>query len=323
MLHRPRRLRLSTGLRSMTRETRLARENLISPVFVTDLVKTGRQEIASMPGIFKWSLAELPKEIEATAKLGIPAVLLFGIPEHKDPIGLHNFSPEGVVQRAVRLIRKNFPDLIVITDVCLCEYTDHGHCGLVDSSNGKVLNDETLEVLKKVSVSHAEAGAHLVAPSGMMDGAVSAIRGALDQTGFTDTGILSYSAKYASSFYGPFREAAEGAPKFGDRKTHQMDPGNVRESIREMKLDIEEGADLLMVKPALAYLDVIRQAREHFPETPLAAYNVSGEYAMVKAAAGKGWIDERAAVLEILTSIKRAGADLIISYHAKEAAGWI
>lgn len=323
MLLRPRRLRLTAGLRSMVRETRLARENFISPVFVTDLEKTGRVNIPSMPGVFKWSLAELPKEIEATAKLGIPAVLLFGIPAHKDPVGMDNFSEDGVIQKAVRLIRKNFPDLVVITDVCLCEYTDHGHCGLVDANGGKILNDETLEILKKVAVSHAEAGAHLVAPSGMMDGAVAAIRGALDASGFSNTGILSYSAKYASAFYGPFRDAAEGAPKFGDRKTHQMDPGNGREAIREMKIDIQEGADILMVKPALAYLDVIREARERFPETPLAAYNVSGEYAMVKAAAGKGWIDERAAVLEVLMSIKRAGADLIISYHAKEASGWL
>ncbi|MBL8991894.1 MAG: porphobilinogen synthase [Spirochaetia bacterium] len=323
MLHRPRRLRLNAGLRSMVRETRLAKENLISPSFVTALEKTGRQEIASMPGIFKWSLADLPKEIEATAKLGIPAVLLFGIPAHKDPVGKENFSPEGVIQKAVRLIRKNFPDLVVITDVCLCEYTDHGHCGILQGPDHDIRNDETLEILKKVSVSHAEAGAHMVAPSGMMDGAVAAIRTALDQQGFIHTGILSYSAKYASAFYGPFREAAEGAPKSGDRKTHQMDPGNVREALREMKLDVDEGADMLMVKPALAYLDVIRQARERFPELPLAAYNVSGEYAMVKAAAAKGWIDERSSVLEILTGVKRAGADLIISYHAREAAAWV
>ncbi len=313
----------------MVRETRVSREDFICPVFVTEKVTKG---IASMPGVFQWSLAELPKEIETVSKLGIPAVLLFGIPDKKDAQGSESFSENGVIQKAVRLIRKGFPGLVVITDVCLCEYTDHGHCGLLHSSGSSdhpglpenyVLNDETLEILNKIAVSHARAGAHLVAPSGMMDGMVASIRGGLDAAHFEETGILSYSAKYASSFYGPFREAAEGAPKVGDRKSHQMDPANRLEALREMKADIVEGADILMVKPALAYLDIIREARESFPEMTLCAYNVSGEYAMVKAAAEKGWLDERDAVLEILTGIKRAGADLIVSYHAKDAASWL
>jgi len=271
--------------------------------------------------------------------LGIPAVLLFGIPAHKDPVGLENFAPDGIVQQAIRAIKTAVPDLLVITDVCMCEYTDHGHCGLlndipteVGTTNGRpqphlaedyVLNDETLKVLAKVAVSHAEAGADIVAPSGMMDGMVGTIRGALDETGFSHLPIMSYAIKYASAFYGPFRDAAEGAPKFGDRRTHQMDPANVREAMREAALDVAEGADFLMVKPALPYLDVIRQVHERFPELPLVAYNVSGEYAMIKAAAANGWLDEEQAVLELLTGIKRAGADLIITYHAKDAAVWL
>jgi porphobilinogen synthase len=275
-------------------------------------------------------------EAELAASLGIPAVLLFGIPASKDPIGEENFSPRGVVAQAVRAIKQAVPELVVITDVCLCEYTDHGHCGVLNTGGpgiedrlhprlpeGYVLNDETLDVLDRVAVAHADAGADLVAPSGMIDGMVQSIRTALDAADFAHVGILSYSVKYASSFYGPFREAAEGAPKFGDRKTHQMDPANAREALREAERDVEEGADMIMVKPALAYLDVIRRLRDRFPSHPLAAYNVSGEYAMIKAAAANGWIDERAAVLETLTAIKRAGADIIITYHAKEAAQWL
>ncbi len=258
-------------------------------------------------------------------------MILFGIPAEKDPIGLENFSDNGIVQRAVQAIKKEIPEMVVVTDVCLCEYTDHGHCGILNTGEhyhdhlpeGYVLNDETLDVLGKVAVSHAECGADIVAPSGMMDGMVGAIRGALNESGFENTPILSYAVKYASSFYGPFREAAEGAPKFGDRKSHQMDPANVREALREAALDVDEGADMLMVKPALAYLDVIRVVKDTFPELPMAAYNVSGEYSMIKAAAANGWIDEAKATLETLTSIKRAGADLIITYHALEAARWL
>jgi porphobilinogen synthase len=263
----------------------------------------------------------------------IPAVILFGIPEAKDPIGLENFAEDGIVQQAVRTIKKAVPELVVITDVCLCEYTDHGHCGILNTGGGErphanleegyVLNEETLDVLDKVAISHAEAGADIVAPSGMIDGMVESIRDALDDNDFTQVPIMSYAVKYASAFYGPFREAAEGAPKFGDRKTHQMDPANAREALREAVLDIEEGADFLMVKPALPYLDVIHRLHQQFPEIPLVAYNVSGEYSMLKAAASNDWLDERNTVLETLTGIKRAGADLIITYHAKDAAGWL
>jgi porphobilinogen synthase len=260
-------------------------------------------------------------------------VILFGLPEEKDPVGLENFAPDGIVQQATRIIKDAVPELLVVTDVCLCEYTDHGHCGILNTGNGNrphphlpdgyVLNDETLDVLVKVAVSHAEAGADIIAPSGMIDGMVAAIRAGLDSAGFEHLPILSYSTKYASGFYGPFREAAQGAPRFGDRKTHQIDPANAREALRETALDVAEGADMLMVKPALPYLDIIRQVRDHFPELPLAAYNVSGEYAMVKAAAANGWLDEERVTLELLTGIKRAGADLIITYHAKEAARWL
>jgi porphobilinogen synthase len=266
---------------------------------------------------------------------GVNAVILFGIPAEKDPVGLENFDHNGIVQQAIFAIKKEIPEMVVITDVCLCEYTDHGHCGILNVSDGAkprpsehlpdgfVLNDETLAVLAKVAVSHAESGADIVAPSGMMDGMVAAIRAGLDVSGFENLPIMSYSVKYASSFYGPFREAAEGAPKFGDRKSHQMDPANVREALREAALDVDEGADMLMVKPALAYLDVIRTVKDAFPELPMAAYNVSGEYSMIKAAAQNGWIDEEKATLETLTSIKRAGADLIITYHALAAAKWL
>lgn len=340
-VHRPRRLRTSPQLRALVRETQLDVQDLVYPLFITH----GRQirnPIQSMPGVYQLSVDQLAAEAEATAKLGIPAVLLFGIPAHKDPIGLENFAPDGIVQQAIRVIKTAVPDLLVITDVCMCEYTDHGHCGLLNSSYSTtevvttnerrpqphlaedyILNDETLEILIKVAVSHAEAGADIVAPSGMIDGMVGAIRGGLDGAGFSHLPIMSYAVKYASAFYGPFRDAADGAPKFGDRHTHQMDPANLREALREAALDMSEGADFLMVKPALPYLDVIRQVRQHFPESPLVAYNVSGEYAMVKAAAANGWLDEERAVLELLTGIKRAGADLIITYHAREAAVWL
>jgi len=327
LARRERRLRSTPALRRMVRETTLAAEDFVYPLFV----RHGRDErrpIASMPGVFQLSVDQAVVEAEHAVSLGIPAVLLFGIPESKDPIGEENFSPRGVVPQAVRAIKQAAPELVVITDVCLCEYTDHGHCGVLNAGGedrphprlpeGYVLNDETLEVLDRVAVAHGEAGADMVAPSGMIDGMVGSIRTALDAAELTHVGILSYSVKYASAFYGPFREAAEGAPKFGDRKTHQMDPANAREAQR----DVEEGADVLMVKPALAYLDVIRLLRDRFDAYPLAAYNVSGEYAMIKAAAN-GWIDERSAVLETLTAIKRAGADVIITYHAKEAAQWL
>jgi porphobilinogen synthase len=312
----------------MFRETTLSPADLIYPLFVrpgTDL----RQEIRSMPGQAQWSVDRLPAEAEEIARLGIPAVILFGIPETKDPVGQENFDPDGVVQRAVRAIKGAVPELVVVTDVCLCEYTDHGHCGILNTGEhvhlpeGYVLNDQTLEILGRVAVSHAAAGADVVAPSGMIDGMVAAIRVALDQADFHHLPILSYAVKYASGFYGPFRDAAESPPSFGDRKSHQMDPANVREALREAALDVSEGADALMVKPALPYLDVIRRVRDAFPDLPLAAYNVSGEYAMLKAAAANGWLDERTVVLETLTAIKRAGADLILTYHAKEAARWL
>jgi porphobilinogen synthase len=313
------------------RETELNLADLIYPLFV----RHGRgvhQEIASMPGVFQWSVDRLAAEAEALHGLGLQAVILFGIPEEKDPVGVENFATEGIVQRAIRALKAAVPELVVITDVCLCEYTDHGHCGLLNAGDprphphlpeGYVLNDSTLEVLAKVAVSHAEAGADIVAPSGMMDGMVAALRAGLDAARFEHIPILSYAVKYASAFYGPFRDAAESPPRFGDRKSHQMDPANVREALREAGLDVAEGADLLMVKPALPYLDVIHRVREAFPNLPLAAYNVSGEYAMLKAAARNGWIDERSAVLEALTGIKRAGADLILTYHARDAARWL
>lgn len=284
-----------------------------------------------MPGQYQWSVDQLPAQVESLARLRIPAVILFGIPEEKDPIGLENFSPNGIIQKAIRTIKDVVPELVIVTDVCLCEYTDHGHCGILNAGDnthshlpeGYVLNDPTLDVLGKIAISHTEAGADIVAPSGMIDGMVGAIRGALDGAGFENTPILSYAVKYASSFYGPFREAAQGAPKFGDRKSHQMDPANAREALREAALDVAEGADMLMIKPALPYLDIIHQVHTAFPELPMAAYNVSGEYAMLKAAAANGWLDERSVVLETLTAIKRAGADLMITYHAKDAARWL
>jgi porphobilinogen synthase len=268
------------------------------------------------------STDQLAREVVELRGLGIKAVLLFGIPASKDAYGSESYADDGVVQNAIRALKDADPELVVVTDVCLCEYTEHGHCGLVDE-DGTVLNDETLEHLARIALSHAEAGADVVAPSGMIDGMVGALRSALDAEGRHDLAILSYAVKYASAFYGPFREAAEGAPAFGDRRSHQMDPANAREAIREAALDVDEGADALMVKPALGYLDVVRDVRERFPELPLAAYNVSGEYAMVKAAAQNGWLDERAAVLEVLTAIRRAGADLVVTYHAKDAAAWL
>jgi len=326
---RPRRLRASPALRAMVRETELNARDFIYPLFVRH--GAGRTEIRSMPGIYQLSVDEAVREAESAAKLGIPAVLLFGIPAEKDSIGLENFSYDGIVQRATRAIKREFPELVVVTDVCLCEYTDHGHCGILNTGEhyhhqlpeGYVLNDETLEILGRVAISHAESGADIIAPSGMMDGMVASIRNVLDINGYENLPILSYSVKYASALYGPFREAAQGAPKFGDRKSHQMDPANVREALREVALDIEEGADMLMVKPALHYLDVIQRVHAAHPEIPLAAYNVSGEYAMVKAAAANGWLDEQRVVLETLTAIKRAGADMIITYHALDAASWL
>jgi porphobilinogen synthase len=329
LIQRPRRLRATPALRAMVRETELNAGDFIYPLFVRH--GDGRSAIRSMPGVYQLSLAEAVREAEAAMNLGVPAVILFGIPAEKDPVGFENFADDGIVQQAIRLIKKEIPEMVVVTDVCLCEYSDHGHCGILNSGEhlraglpqGYVLNDPTLDVLARVAVSHAECGADIVAPSGMMDGMVAAIRGALDERGFENTPILSYAVKYASSFYGPFREAAEGAPKFGDRKSHQMDPANIREALREAALDVDEGADMLMVKPALAYLDVIRVVKDAFPELPMAAYNVSGEYAMVKAAAANGWIDEARVTLETLTAMKRAGADLILTYHAVEAARWL
>ncbi len=317
--NRPRRLRKTPSLIDMLQETRLSIKGLIYPVFVCG-GRDVKEPIASMPGQYRLSIDVLLKELEEIRDLGIPSILLFGIPDRKDSFGSEAYDDNGIVQNAVRAIKENLPDVVVITDVCLCAYTDHGHCGLV--KDGKILNDETLEILSKVAVSHADAGADIVAPSAMMDGQVKAIREALDHNGFKDVAIMSYSAKYASSMYGPFRDAAESSPKFGDRRGYQMNPANVREAIREVRIDIEEGADIVMVKPALSYLDVISRIRSAF-DVPLAAYNVSGEYSMIKAASERGWIDEKSVVLEILTSIKRAGADLIITYFAKDVAKWL
>ena len=322
--YRSRRLRRTPALRDMVRETALSAGDFIAPLFVTHGHDV-RREIVSMPGVFQWSVDGLAREAEALARLGVPAVILFGIPVAKDEVGSENFADDGITQQAVRAIKDAVPELVVVTDVCMCEYTSHGHCGIVKAAGADdfvIANDETLEILGRAAVSHAVAGADVVAPSGMMDGQVAAIRQALDAAGFPDTSILAYSAKYASAFYGPFRDAAESPPQFGDRRSHQMDPANVEEALREVALDIEEGADMLMVKPALAYLDVIRAVKERFGY-PLAAYNVSGEYAMVKAAGRNGWIDERAVTLELLLGIKRAGADMILTYFAREVATWL
>ncbi len=316
---RPRRLRGTPEIRRIVRETRLSPDDLIYPLFVT-YEKEARKPIPSMPGQYQLSIDNLVKEAEEAKALGIPAIILFGIPEKKDALGSDSYDPHGIIQQAVSAVKETVSGLLVITDVCFCEYTDHGHCGVI--KNNDVDNDATLELLARQAVSHAKAGADIVAPSGMIDRMVGAIRTGLDEAGFEKIPILSYAVKYASSFYGPFRDAADSAPQFGDRRTHQMDPVNVREALREAELDVQEGADLLMVKPALAFLDVISRVKERF-DLPLAAYNVSGEYAMVKAAAQNGWIDEKAITLEILTSIKRAGADLILTYHAKDVARWL
>ena len=315
---RPRRLRRSERLRAMVRETHLTPEHLVYPLFVAP-GKGFRKEISSLPGCFHLSPDEAAREAEEVERLGIGGVILFGLPETKDPVGSEGYSEDGVVQQAVRAIRGACSELVVMTDVCLCEYTSHGHCGVVE--DGEVQNDATLELLARMAVSHARAGAHVLAPSDMMDGRVAAIRRALDGEGFSERAILSYAAKYASAYYGPFREAAGSAPQFGDRRGYQMDPANAREALREVRLDVEEGADAVMVKPALAYLDVIRAVRERF-DRPVAAYNVSGEYAMVKAAAERGWVDEERIVKETLTAIRRAGADIILTYHAKDFARW-
>jgi porphobilinogen synthase len=304
----------------MVRETMLSPNDFIYPLFV--MHGRGLQRpINSMPGQFQWSVDMLAKEAEQIASLGIPAVILFGLPATKDSVGSENFADNGIVQQAIRTIKDAVPELVVITDVCMCEYTDHGHCGLLNE-HGYVINDATLEVLQRVVASHADAGADIVAPSGMMDGAVAAIRQELDRVGAHDVAIMGYAAKFASGFYGPFREAAESPPSFGDRKQYQMDPGNAREALLEVALDAAEGADILMVKPALPYLDILAKVREQF-DRPTAAYHVSGEYAMVKAAAQNGWIDEQTVALESLTAIKRAGADLILTYFAKDAARWL
>ncbi len=316
---RLRRLRMKAPLRRMVRETALGPDDFIYPLFVMP-GKGQAEEIPSMPGQFRFTVDRLPAEVEEVARLGIPAVILFGIPEAKDEVASGAYAPDGIVQQAVRAIKRAVPEMVVVADVCLCEYMSHGHCGVV--RGGVVDNDATLDLLARTAVSLAEAGADMVAPSDMMDGRVAAIRRALDAQGFPLVPILSYAAKYASAFYGPFRDAACSAPAFGDRRSHQMDPANRREAMREIALDLEEGADAVMVKPALAYLDVLREARRRF-DVPLAAYNVSGEYAMVKAAAARGWLDERAIVLEILTAIKRAGADWILTYHAKDACRWL
>ncbi|HTY39041.1 MAG TPA: porphobilinogen synthase [Bacteroidota bacterium] len=311
-----RRLRMTAPLRSMVRETELAVSDFIYPLFVVPGSKF-RKEIKSMPGVFQLSIDEIVRECVEVHSLGIPAVILFGIPEHKDEVGSEAYDESGIVQRAIRAIKKELPDLVVITDVCLCEYTSHGHCGIV--RGGEIVNDESIELLAREALTHAQAGADMVAPSDMFDGRVQAIRRILDENNFTNLPIMSYAAKYASGFYGPFREAAESAPKFGDRRSHQMDPANSDEALREVEQDLREGADLVMVKPALSYLDVIRRVKDTF-HVPTAAYNVSGEYSVIKAAGMQGWIEEERVMMEVLTSIKRAGADLILTYFAKDAA---
>jgi porphobilinogen synthase len=317
--HRPRRLRRTEALRGLVRETRLSAAGFIYPMFVCPGSKI-RKEVSSMPGVVQQSADQIVEECREVESLGIPGVILFGLPESKDPRGASSLAADGVIQRAIEAIRKANLKLLVITDVCLCEYTDHGHCGVIE--NGDVANDATLSILAQQALSHARSGADIVAPSDMMDGRVSAIRQALDENKFQDIPILAYAAKYSSGFYGPFREAAESTPQFGDRRSYQMDPANAREALKEVRLDLEEGADMVIVKPALSYLDVIYRVRETF-DVPVAAYNVSGEYAMVKAAAKNGWLDEQRVAMEILTSIQRAGADIILTYHAKDAARWL
>lgn len=324
---RLRRLRKTAGIRNMVRETVLHTHDLIMPIFVTEGTQV-KDPINSMPGVHHFSLDLLDQEVQEIVSLGIPAVILFGLPDSKDAVGSSAFASDGIVQRATRQIKAKYPELVVIADTCLCQFTDHGHCGMVHVHEvngcqvGEIDNDSSLEHLVKTAVSQAEAGADIIAPSNMMDGFVHAIRAGLDEAGYSDVPIMSYSVKYASAFYGPFRDAAHSAPQFGDRKTYQMDPANVREAIREAEEDVLEGADMLMVKPALSYLDVIRTVKEQF-DLPVVAYNVSGEYAMVKAAAQLGWVDEKAIALEMLVGMKRAGADMILTYFAKDAARWL
>lgn len=328
---RPRRLRRSANMRRMVRETNLSVDNLIAPLFIRHGQGIVRP-IVSMPSQAQFSVDTAVREAETLAEMGIPAVLLFGIPAHKDATGSENYDPEGIVPQAIRAIKAAVPELLVISDMCFCEYTDHGHCGLlntVDSDHyveqlgeGYLLNDETLDLLGKASVVHAQAGADIIAPSGMIDGMIATIRQALDGNGFQHTAIMSYAAKFSSGFYGPFRDAAESPPSFGDRSQYQMDPANARESLKEVALDVEEGADMLMVKPALAYLDIIHRVKERY-DLPLAAYQVSGEFSMIKAAAANGWVDERRVALETLYAIRRAGADMIITYFAKDAVKWL
>ncbi len=316
---RPRRMRRNEAIRSLARETRLSTQGFIYPMFVCP-GNNVRNAISSMPGVAQQSVDTFLEECREVEQLGIPGIILFGIPDKKDALGTEAYAADGVVQRAIEAVRNAKLNLLVMTDVCLCEYTDHGHCGIVE--NGEVKNDPTLELLARESLSHARAGADIIAPSDMMDGRVGAIRKALDGAGFQDVAIMSYAAKYCSGFYGPFREAAESAPQFGDRRGYQMDPANAREALREVELDLAEGADMIMVKPALAYLDIIQRVRETF-SIPIGAYNVSGEFAMVKAAAANGWIEEKRIALEILTAIHRAGASIILTYHAKDASRWL
>jgi porphobilinogen synthase len=317
--HRGRRLRRNEALRGLVRETRLSPAGLIYPMFVCPGQKV-RQEVSSMPGVFQQSADQIVEECREIESLGIPGVILFGLPEKKDARGMSSVAADGVVQRAIEAIRKAKLKLLVITDVCLCEYTDHGHCGVIE--DGEVANDATLDILAKQAVSHARAGADIVAPSDMMDGRVGVIREALDEHKFENISILAYAAKYSSAFYGPFREAAQSTPQFGDRRGYQMDPANAREALKEVEMDLDEGADMVMIKPALPYLDIIRRVRDEF-DVPVAAYNVSGEYSMVKAAVEKGWLEEQRVVTEILTGIQRAGAEIILTYHAKDAARWL
>ncbi|HET7578054.1 MAG TPA: porphobilinogen synthase [Bacillales bacterium] len=316
---RHRRLRQSDGLRRMVRETSIHKDDLIYPIFVAD-GENIKEAVPSMPGVYQWSLDRLDEELKEVEALGVSSVLLFGVPDHKDDVGSQAYDENGIVQKATLHIKEHYPSMLVVADTCLCEFTDHGHCGVIE--NGDVVNDESLELLAKTAVSQAEAGADIIAPSNMMDGFVAAIRQGLDEAGFENVPIMSYAVKYASAYYGPFRDAAGSAPQFGDRKTYQMDPANRLEAIREAESDVEEGADFLMVKPGLAYLDIVRELKDNFP-LPLVTYNVSGEYSMIKAGAQNGWINEQQVVMESLTGMKRAGADIIITYFAKDVAGWI
>ncbi|MEK6268560.1 MAG: porphobilinogen synthase [Planococcus sp. (in: firmicutes)] len=317
--NRHRRLRGSANLRSMVRETSLHKEDFIYPIFVVE-GENVKNEISSMPGVFQFSMDNLGTELDEVVDLGIPSVILFGVPNEKDAVGTQAYHDHGITQEAIRFAKNRHPELVVIADTCLCQYTDHGHCGVIEE--GVILNDESLDLLARTAVSQAKAGADIIAPSNMMDGFVAAIRYGLDEAGFDNTPIMSYGVKYSSAYYGPFREAAHSTPQFGDRKTYQMDPANRMEALRETASDVQEGADFMIVKPALSYLDIIREVRDNF-DIPIVAYNVSGEYAMVKAAAANGWIDEKKIVLETLLSMKRAGADIVMTYHAKDAARWL